>query len=188
MLQKHRRQLLINPSFQIQFILKFCIVVVVAAFLIGIAVFFLTGNSTTVAIENTRVFAKPTSDFILPSLSVTVLIVSVFAALVIFCLSLLATHKIVGPIYRLQKEISLMQEGDIGRSFKIRDKDELQELAKSLNFMASTFRGKHEALRNSYQALTQYLEEKNFAISSDDKAEVKRLLSEMNDSLKYFRT
>lgn len=185
--QKHRKQYLIEPSFQIKFIMKFCVVVIIGSLLTGGSVFFLTRNSTTVAIENTKVLAKPTSDFILPSLLITILIVSVFTAFGVLVLTLLASHKIAGPIFRLRREIDLMQKGDIVQNFNIRNKDQLQILAKSLSSMANTFCAKHNALQDAYNALVGYLEERNFCVSSDDKDKLNEKLDDINNAFSYFK-
>jgi len=72
----HRKHYLIDKKFQLAFVMKFCAVVILASLAIGTFIFYMSRNSTTVAIENTRVFVKPTSDFILPQLVVTVILVS----------------------------------------------------------------------------------------------------------------
>ena len=185
--QKHRRQYLIEPSFQIKFIVKFCVVVIIGSLLIGGSVFFLTRNSTTVAIENTKVLVKPTSDFILPSLLIAILIVSAFTAFGVLILSLHTSHKIAGPIFRLRKEIYLMQKGDMTQDFSIRDKDQLQILAYSLSCMTSTFCAKHKALKDAYQDLVCYLKERDFCVSSNDKDELSKKLDDMNNAFSYFK-
>ena len=182
-----RRKYLIDPSFQITFILKFCGIVVASSLSIGCLVFFLTRNSTTVAIENTRVLVKPTSDFILPSLSLTVFILSAFSALAILFLALFITHKIVGPIARLKREIELMKEGGLNRNFGLREKDQLQELARSLSSMAENFRHKHTELKNAYDRVLRYLQERDFRLSREDKEDLNNMLSEMDGALDYFK-
>lgn len=185
--RKYRKKLLIDPSFQIQFISKFCTAVVITSLLVGGFVYLLTRNSTTVAIENTKVVVKPTADFILPSLIMTVLIVAVVAGLGVLVLALFVSHTIAGPVFRLQREVDLMKEGDMVRDFHIRNKDQLQTLAQSLGLMVDTFRAKHIALREAYDALAHYLEEKNFCVSSDDKEELHKALDKMNNALNYFK-
>ena len=182
-----RRKYLIDPSFQIKFILKFCAIVTASSLLLGGFVFLLTRGSTTVAIENTKVLVKPTSDFILPSLFLTVFIVSVFSAVVILFVALFITHKIVGPIFRLKREIELMKEGDMSRNFGLREKDQLQELAKSLSAMAGNFRYKHAELKNACHRVSQYLQERDFCVSHEDKEELNNMLREMDSALKYFK-
>ncbi len=185
--RKKRTQYLIDPSFQIQFILKFCVIVIVTSLMIGGSVFLLTRNSTTVAIENTKVLVKPTSDFILPSISLTVFIVSIFSACGVIILTLFVTHKIVGPVFRLRKEINLMKEGNLVRNFSIRNRDQLKDLAQGLSSMASIFRTKHRECKDAYHALARYLEKKDFCVSTKDKGELLKKLEEINNTLSYFK-
>lgn len=185
--RENRKQFLIDPSFQIQFILKFCIVVITSSLLIGGSIFLLTQNSTTVAIEDTKVLAKSTSDFILPSLAITISVVSVFSALVVYLLTLFVSHKIAGPIYRLRREIELIEKGDTTRRFNIRSKDQLQPLANSLSAMAKTFRSKNKEMQESFQELVFFLEKREFSISPDDKSELQKLLEKANTTLNYFK-
>ena len=72
-----RKHYFIDKEFQTKFILRFCGVVVVSSLLIGILIFLLSQNSTTVAIENTQVRVKTTADFILPVLVQTIIVVSI---------------------------------------------------------------------------------------------------------------
>jgi methyl-accepting chemotaxis protein len=185
--RNHRKTLLIDPPFQTQFISKFCMMIIITSLVLGGAVYFLTRGSTTVAIENTRVYAKPTADFILPSLSATVLVVAFLSALGVLVSALFISHKIVGPIFRLQREVVRVSEGDLVRNFNIRDKDQFQVLAQSLNLMASTFRAKHAALREAHLALSAFLQEKDFSVSSGDKEALRKMLEKMNTALNYFK-
>ena len=184
--QKQRKQYLIEPGFQAQFIFKFCLVIMGVSTLIGASVLFITRNSTTVAIENTQVVVKETADFILPSLTLTILLVSAFSAFAVIILTLFVSHKISGPIFRLQREIEKMQDGDLVRNFNIREKDQLQSLAKTLDFVVGNLRDKHTLLRDSCQAVGNYLEGRDFSVSSEEKAELKRLMQEMQDALNCF--
>lgn len=185
--RKHRRQLIVDPTFQIRFILRFCMGVIITSLLIGGAVYLLTRGSTTVAIENTKVIVKPTADFILPILSATVLIVAFFSGLGVLVLALFVSHRIAGPAFRLQREVVRMKEGDMVRDFKIRDKDQLQSLAQSLSLMSETFCAKHRALREATDTLTRYLEEKDYCVSPDDKEELCKTLGKVRNTLSYFR-
>ena len=187
MARQMRRQLFIDPSFQKNFIFKFCIIVILSSLLVAGIVLFLTQNSTTVAIEKTKVLVKPTSDFILPSLSVTLLIVTVFSALVVLLLTLIMSHKIAGPIFRLKREIDVMQSGDLSRNFNLRADDQLQPLSRSLSFLTNTFRAKHKELQEDCRGLMQFLEKRDFNISVKDKEELNTKLDVINSKLNYFK-
>lgn len=55
---------------------------------------------------------------------------------IISILSIYVTHRIVGPMYRLEKDaMKLADTPDVKFRFKFRKKDEFQEVAMSLNKM-----------------------------------------------------
>jgi len=182
-----RRNYFIDPAFQLNFILKFCVIVIVSSLLIGAAVFILSQNSTTVAIENTKVVVKPTSDFILPELAIILPVIVVFSSLVVLALTLFVSHKISGPIFRIRKEIELLQAGDLTRKFTIRNSDQLQALAQSLNEMTQTLRQKHLAIGGQCRSVTNFLEEKNLSGSREDREKLLQMLKELYETLSYFK-
>lgn len=182
-----RRNYFIDPAFQLNFILKFCVVVIVSSLVIGAAMFFLSQNSTTVAIENTKVLVKPTSDFILPGMAAILLIVAVFSSLIVLVLTLFVSHKIAGPIFRIQKDIELVQGGDLTRKFMIRNNDQLQALAKSLSDMTQALRQKHLTIGGQCRSVSNFLEEKNLSGSREDREKLLQMIKELYETLSYFK-
>ena len=64
--------------------------------------------------------------------------------LIIALFSITISHKIAGPIYRLEKDVKeLGIDGDLTRVFGLRKRDEMQELAEALNIMVSSLRMKY---------------------------------------------
>ncbi|MFH1782230.1 MAG: methyl-accepting chemotaxis protein [Candidatus Omnitrophota bacterium] len=182
-----RRQYLIDKPFQVKFILKFCVVVLVSSILVGSLIFFLFQNSTTVAIENTKVVVKSTSDFILPLVAIILLVVTIVAAFVVLIMTLLMSHKISGPLFRMKREIDFLKEGDLNRNFSIRNKDQLQGLSKSLNEMCGSLKAKQTELKKKTDVLKSYLENKNFYIKKEEKDEFVNLLNELESIVNYFK-
>ncbi len=182
-----RRQYFIDPSFQLKFILRFCMIVLASSILIGAAIFYVFQNSTTVAIENTKVVVKTTSDFILPGMVIILVLVAGCSSLVVIVLTLLSSHKISGPIFRIQREIELVRQGDLTRKFTIRNSDQLQELARSLTTMTDTLREKHLEIGGQCRSLTNFLEEKNFSASQEDRTKLHQMLKDLYEVLHYFR-
>ncbi|MCK5580281.1 MAG: hypothetical protein KAJ18_03315 [Candidatus Omnitrophica bacterium] len=182
-----RVNLLIDRGFQVKFILKFCLVVIVSSLLISEMTLYLAKDATTVTVENNIVVVKPTSDFILPILGGTLLVVSVLAAIIVIVLTLLYSHKIAGPVYRLKKEIDSLEEGDLARDFHIRDKDQLQALASSLRTMGTTLRGKHGELKKKFCCLAGFLEKNEYKIPPGEEDVVCKMLEELYVTLDYFK-
>lgn len=185
--QYKRRNYFIDPAFQMSFIMKFCIIVILSSLAIGLAMFILSQNSTTVAIENTKVMVKPTADFILPELTVILLIVAAFSSLVVLFLTLFISHKIAGPIFRMKKEVELVQKGDLTRNFTIRNSDQLQELANILHDMTRTLREKHLAIGGQCRSISNFLEEKNLGGSQEDREKLLHMVRELYEMTSYFK-
>ncbi|MCP4652508.1 MAG: methyl-accepting chemotaxis protein [Candidatus Omnitrophica bacterium] len=182
-----RKQYLIDSNFQIKFILKFCLVVVLSSLLVVGLLLFLAKDSTTVAIENTQVLVKNTADFILPLTISAVLIGMLFSGGVVLILTLFTSHKISGPLYRLKNEVDNLTKGDFKRNFYIRGDDQLQNFSQSLDQMCNSLRDKHLALRNKYQYLKDYLEDKQFSLSDENKEEAAKALNDLGEELSGFK-
>ncbi len=182
-----RKHYLIDKDFQLGFILKFCVIIIFSSLVIGGLVFYLTRNSTTVAIENTRVSVKSTADFILPVLVLTVAVVAFFSTLVLSVTALIISHRIVGPLYRLRKGIDVLRDGDFTKEFHVRNKDNLKDLAKSLTEMSGELRNRHIDLKKKSGQLKEFLKERNYNLSFDDKERFSEMLEEIDGILRFFK-
>jgi methyl-accepting chemotaxis protein len=157
--QERRRQYFIDKPFQAKFILKFCLVTIVSSLLIGGLVYFFTMNSTTVTIENTKVIVKSTADFILPALTLTVVIVVCCSALAVLLLTLFYSHRIAGPAYRLRKDVDRIAKGELENLFQIRQGDQLSSLAEALVAMTRTIKLKVLAIKDLNRDVQELLSE-----------------------------
>jgi|GEM_PF-1277805 len=182
-----RRRYFVDPSFQLKFVLKFCLIVLVSSAVIGTALFFFWHNSTAVMIDGARSWLKPGPDFLLFRMAVVLLIVTVFSCLVGMVLTLLTSHKISGPIYRICREIELVQTGDLTRQFHIRDSDQMKELARSLAEMTQTLRERHLKIGGQCRSVSNFLEEKNLGGSKEDREKLLKMIKEFYEMLSDFK-
>jgi methyl-accepting chemotaxis protein len=181
-----RRNYFIDKKFQTNFILKFCIITIISSLLIGGLIMYLSQDTTTVAIENTKVTVKSTSDFILPVAAQTILIVILFTSLAVIALTLLISHKISGPLYRLTNEINAVAGGDLRRNFNTRSNDQLKNLSQGLLDMCSALQGGFSEIKDSYKKLQISLKSKN--LSPQEKEEIASILAEVEKKLERFKT
>lgn len=111
-------------------------------------------------------------------------------------LSLYYSHRIAGPLYRLEKDISQMIKGsDLTQTFKLRKHDELKELAAALNKLTMQIReqfvyeeGFRDNLRRVIEEIVLHLREKrDFNQSDRDKVitELEKLSDLSNVSLNF---
>ncbi|MCK9613897.1 MAG: hypothetical protein M0R48_00125 [Candidatus Omnitrophica bacterium] len=179
-MHNQRKNYFIDKKFQTQFILKFSLIVILAAIAIGISLFLLSINSTTVAIENTKVTVKTTADFILPFILQTIIVVTIFSALSVILLTLFVSHKIAGPLYRLKREIDKLGDANFGAIFQIRTTDQLKELSSSLTSMSDSLRDKIAGIKAETENLRKVLDGIYFENKKQVEDKVKRIESVLN--------
>lgn len=182
-----RRNYFIDKTFQAKFMIKFCVIVIISSLLVIGLLVFLSKGSTTVAIENTEVVVKSTTDFILPIVIQTVLFTFLFSATAVLLLTMLVSHRIAGPLFRLKNEIDILKGLDLRRNFSIRGNDQLQNFSKSLNEMRISLQEKHLHLKEDYKKLKDYLEHKGYVLSAEDKSEFIKTLQALEQGLDEFK-
>jgi signal transduction histidine kinase len=183
-----RRNYFIDKSFQTRFIIQFCSITIISSVLTIALLFWLSEGSNTVAIENTHVIVKTTADFMLPLTIQTIVIVFLLSSIGLIFLTLLFSHKISGPLYRLTQEINRLEQGDLTTRFQVRGTDQLQKFSEKLFEMCAGLRTRYTRLKQQHLQLKRLLEEKHFVLSDEEKKKVRELLSDIEEQLNYYKT
>ena len=126
---KRRKIYYIKKEFQMAFIIKFCLLVILGAIVSGAVIYLVSQGSATTVFENSRIRIKSTADFILPAVLLSTAVVTVLVGLASVIVTLYTSHKIAGPIYRIEKDLEKVMLGDLRVKFNLRKKDQLQALA-----------------------------------------------------------
>ena len=137
-----RRQYFVQKDFQSKFILKFCMVLL-TGIIISIGLLFLfSKNTLTSSFEQSRLVIKNTASAILPSVLLSHSIALVLITLLTIVVTLLISHKLAGPLFRFQKELKEIGDGDLSKVVKIRKKDQVKAIADSLDQMRANLQKK----------------------------------------------
>ncbi|MEW6556499.1 MAG: methyl-accepting chemotaxis protein [Elusimicrobiota bacterium] len=165
-----RKQILINKKFQF----KFAAVILVTLFvMLGLVEWDIFYTMKTIL---PKVFFMEEIRQDLTAFHLLLAVKSlVFMVLVAF-ISVYFSHRIAGPIYRLEKDLfRMIEESDLTRQFRLREKDELKELADALNTMTANLRTKlladeqfREETRAQIDEIQKILKE-NETITSDNR-------------------
>jgi len=86
-----------------------------------------------------------------------VLLGAIVAVVIAFTVAYLLSRSITFPISRMQEVARLIAKGDFSRKVTIKSKDELGELAKSLNIMAAELQQKIENLKRMDMVRTDFV-------------------------------
>lgn len=150
-----RRQYFINRKFQTGFMLKFFAVLFSGAVLSVMVTLLTTQETLTSSFEGSRLVIEKTSLAILPSVIFTNLITSLVVGIVAVVVILLVSHKIAGPMYRFEKDIEEISQGDLRKQIKTREGDQFSSVAINLNQMVSNLNGKISEVEADLNALAE---------------------------------
>jgi methyl-accepting chemotaxis protein len=144
-----RKQYLVK-EFQIKFVVRFCLLVLLAVVVFAIGLYLWTGGTVTTAFENSRLEVKTTRDFIWPIILVMTLVSVTLVAIASWFLLFLLVHRIAGPIHRVENHLSHIGEGELSHQIFLRSNDEIQELAGSVNDMMTSLASRLNDLKKDF--------------------------------------
>ncbi len=139
-IRERRKIRIVRMGFQRNFILKFCAIMILSSLIIAAIVYVLSASSVTTVFENSRLTIKSTADFILPLLIISSLVAIVIGGIITIILTLFISHRIAGPLYRLEHDIKEVGNGNLSVVIHVRKKDELKDLVGFLNQMIDSIR------------------------------------------------
>jgi len=138
--QERRRNYYINKKFQRNFIIKFCSLVALGSLLSAVIIYMMSKATVTTTFENSRLTIKTTADFILPTVLLSGAVVIVVIGIATIIVTLFTSHRIAGPLYRMDKDVQEVAAGNLAKRFNLRQGDEIRPLAASLDMMAGRLR------------------------------------------------
>ena len=154
--KNRRRNYYIDKQFQTIFILKFCSLIVIGSIISGLMIYAMSRATVTTTFENSRLTIKSTADFILPAVLLSGTAVIILISLVTIIMTLFISHKIAGPLYRLDKDVQEITAGNLKVVFRFRTGDELKPLVGSMNDMTNALRARIAEAKISLEELASY--------------------------------
>ena len=176
--KNRRRNYYIDKEFQTIFILKFCALIAIGSIISGLIVYAMSRATVTTTFVDSRLTIKSTADFILPAVLLSGAVALILIGLATIVMTLFISHKIAGPLYRLDKDVQEVTSGNLRIVFRLRTGDEIKPLAESLNNMVGEIRGRITEIRNNLDSL-----ESSVSLPPEGKDKVKR----MRESLGKFK-
>jgi methyl-accepting chemotaxis protein len=128
----------IKRKLQLRMLVKIWSIIFASLFLTGIIFYFYSDISVGKSYRLFHVKAQNFLDFLLP-----VLLTGFFASLILGILAaLFFPHAIAGPLYRIESQLIDIGRGNLNKEFKIREGDDVKDLADSVNVMIRELRNK----------------------------------------------
>ena len=173
-----RKNYYIKKEFQRNFILKFCGLVAAGAMISGSIIYIAAMSTVTTTFENSRLTIKTTADYILPSVLLSSLIVMVLIGFAAIVVTLFTSHKIAGPLYRIEKDLDELASGNLNVKFMLRGGDEIKKLAANLDNVTRSLKVKIEGIKAAL-ALVE-------GSTKDLPSEIKKKVQSLKDAISKF--
>jgi len=133
-MRKRRKQLIVNPPVQYKLLFLILISVIIPTLLTFMSLFFLIQSIIIEAqIENEMVYSALL--FMSNKVFLILFIGFVFITVLLLTWSLIFIHRIVGPLYRLEKELQKVVDGKRITKIRFRKNDSFASLADKINFL-----------------------------------------------------
>ena len=184
-----RRNYFIDKQFQTKFIVKFCLINIVASLLIGLLIYLLNRQTNTVAFENLKVVVKSTADFIQSIVLMVIVIVTFFVAIATIVIALFTSHRISGPLYRLTVELEKMRAKDLSHPIHIRASDQLQRFASECEALRAEYQQSIHQAKKSWQSIRAILQRlKDSTGPVQEKRQLEQEMDALTSEFERFKT
>ena len=90
-------------------------------------------------------------------------------------------QKIAGPIFRIENDLKVIEQGDLTKQIKLRSKDIMQDLSNSINTTVGSLRAKFQDIKFTHAELEKHISENN-------KAEIAKSLAKQRETLDKLQT
>lgn len=177
-----RKIYLINPKFQIRFSLYVCLIVFLTSIIYPFSIYELMNTIIShFALKNPEIATHYSSKR--DALILFLILLHLGFTCLTFFVCVFFSHKIAGPIYKLQKHLKLIREGNNEKLF-FRKGDYFQELADDVN---ETFEQLEDGYKNDLVYLsevTSYINNLSLVVPDDKRVvlnEISARLSSMQE-------
>jgi len=158
-----RRQYIIKKGLQYRYIGIVFAIALLASIVTGYTVF--ATGWTLLGEKLANVYPQGRLVVVLRATNLALIRNLLFASPLIFILGLLFSHRIAGPVYRIEKSVYEIANGNLGMRIKLRQGDELWDLANMINNMTEKLDKGIALNKESVSAIQKDLDEIKKAIS-----------------------
>lgn len=153
MAKNQRKTYFVKKDFQVGFILKFCMLLLFGVAISTALLFVFSQDTLTSSFHHSRLVIKTTGIAILPAVVYTNLITLGLITVAAIFVTLYISHKIAGPIYRFEKELKRIGDGNLTAKINLRENDQVREMGDSINMMVENLHEKMQTIQTTVDDL-----------------------------------
>ncbi|MFQ6618488.1 MAG: HAMP domain-containing protein [Fidelibacterota bacterium] len=193
-MSRQRNSQPIPRVFQIKFLLKFSAAVLIIFVVASLILYLLINGKFGDTYFNSLSFLNHLNRNLVKYLFYSLSFQFIFIALATLFISLFASHKIAGPLIRLEKTCEQIGRGELPQSLKIRAKDQVQNLAQSMdNFIQELRRRierigvRKENIKDKKQEINRFFKEKRLDLVQKEFKKFESELEAVESILNLFK-
>ena len=142
-----RRNYFIDKGFQTRFVMRFLAVVMAGSAMSGYVMYERISATTERALYSSHVKLASAGALVLPDILGVNMGAASVVLLAVAAITLVLSHRIAGPMYRMERSLEDMAGDDLTGNFRLRSADELKGLSESLERMGGGLRERFDGLR-----------------------------------------
>lgn len=181
---KIRRKIyLIKTRFQLKYTGLILLFMLIIAVLSGYTVYQTAWRLMGEKLSN--VYPQGRLVVIMRTINLTLLYRIALLAPVVAVISILLSHRIAGPLYRIERFLRSVARGDFSERLRLRKRDELKDLAESINVMVDDLKNKVKVLRRQVNMARLELNKMRYVIQKEgiDVSKITENIEELNKNI-----
>jgi len=136
--KSNRKTILINRAFQSRLIFHFAVVNAVLLVFFAFLIFLFLDSEISANLAQAHTDLERFSDLLFPIVLALSLIQVLLSTALISIVVLYASHRIAGPVFRMQKVLESLNQKDLRLSWKLRQNDQFTSLSEELKTFTTT--------------------------------------------------
>ena len=183
-----RTQYLIAKKFQLKYVGMILLLVSLTAIMCSYVVYYTM--MLTMGDKLANVYPQGRLISIVNMVNLRILLSILLVAPLIVLIGIYASHKIAGPIYRIEKFLGSMADGDISSPLILRRNDELMSLAGGINRVIDSVKATVKKERAALESISTSMENlRRLSISKPvNHAALDNALDKLNEEVSVMRT
>ena len=182
---RRRKKYFVKPGFQSRLTAIFILIVIIVANIVGALVYgFSVSQLEDRLVKESKLplDSNQLGQALLPG----VILAELISIFVVAFICIFVTHTIAGPVYRMERVTHSIGEGDLTNFIKLRPKDELKDLADSMNEMTMGLRNKVILFKETTDKIKAGIEIAKNTKKTDNLDDVLEAVQSMKAALESF--
>ncbi len=179
-----RKNYFIKKRFQISFLYRFILLLLLESVLIGWLFMYISNNTLTTGYLNSILRIERTSNFFFIQILFIMLIVGLGITIAGMIIFILLSHRIAGPLYRFEADLKEIGSGDLTKRINLRKTDQLAELKEALNALVGSFDQRMRRIKNNLAMVKKMLAEKD---SPENNVKIRKAIELLEDEIDQFK-